>query len=49
MQGGEEHDWDDLVPQGELERRYDSVKAPRPQGKDQITREGGKMKGSARV
>ena len=38
-----------LVPQGELERRYDSVKAPEPQGKDQIARGGGNMKGSARV
>ena len=48
MQGGEEQDWGYLVPRGELERRYDSLKAPEPQEKDQITR-GGNMKGSARV
>ena len=49
MQGGEEQDWGYLVPWGELERRYDSVKAPEPQGKDQIAREGGNMRGSARA
>ena len=44
MQGGEEQDWGYLVPWGELKRRYDSVKAPEPQGKDQIAREGGNMR-----
>ena len=34
---------------GRLERRYYSIKALEPQGKDQIAREGGNMKGSARV
>ena len=33
---------------GRLERRDYSIKAPEPQGKDQIAR-GGNMKGSARV
>ena len=46
MQGGEEQDWGYLVPRGELERRYDSVKALEPQGKDQIAR-GGNMRCSA--
>ena len=49
LQGGEEQDWGYLVPRGELERRYDSVKALEPQGKDQIAREGGNMRGSARA
>ena len=49
MQGGEEQDWGYLVPRSELERRYDSVKALEPQGKDQISREGGNMRGSARA
>ena len=46
---GKNRIWGYLVPQGELERRYDSVKAPKPQGKDQIARGGGNMEGSARV
>ena len=49
MQGGEEQDWGYLVPWGELERRYDNAKAPESQGKDQIAREGGNMKGSTTV
>ena len=49
MQGGKEHDWGYLVPVDRLERRYDSVKAPEPQGKGQIAKGRGKKKGSARV
>ena len=49
MQGGEEQDWGYLVPWGELERRYDNVKAPEPQEKGQNAGERGKKKGSARV
>ena len=48
MQGGEEQDWGYLVPQGELERRHGSVKAPEPQGKDQIAK-GDNMRGSTRA
>ena len=48
MQGGEEQDWGYLVPRGEIERRYDMIKVPEPQGKDQIAR-GGNMRGSTRV
>ena len=41
--------WGYLVPRDRLERRYYSIKAPDPQGKDQIAREGGNTKDSARV
>ena len=49
MQVGQEQGWGYLVPRDRLERRYDSVKAPEPQGKGQIARGRGKKKGSARV
>ena len=49
MQGGKKQDWGYLVPRDRLESRYDSVKAPEPQGKRQIAREKGKRWGSARV
>ena len=49
MQGGEEEDWGYLAPQDRLEGRFNSVKVPEPQGEDQIARENGQMRGSARV
>ena len=34
-----------LVPQDRLDKRYDSVKAPKPQGEDQNAGENGQLRG----
>ena len=47
--GRVKQDWGYLVPRDRLERRYDNVKAPEPQGKGQIVRGRGKKKDSAKV
>ena len=49
MQGEKKQDWGYLVPMDRLVGRYDNVKAPKPPGKGQNTRERGKRGGSDRV